>query len=92
MQTGTDHKIKESRCLSCGKKLDGCTSVACDAMPSPGDVTICITCGHIMAFGDDLTLRELTDAEMYEIAGDERILAVQAARKKLFNDSKDEHK
>lgn len=33
-----------------------------------------------MAFAEDLTLRDLTDAEMHEVAGDPRILAVQKAR------------
>ena len=35
-----------------------------------------------MAFAEDMRLRNLTDAEMYEIAGDPRLIAVQRARKK----------
>jgi hypothetical protein len=53
------------------------------ARPRPGNISVCIDCGHIMAFADDLTLRNLTDAEMIEIAGDKRILALQRARKML---------
>jgi hypothetical protein len=40
-------------------------------------------CGHVMAFGDDLMLRDLTEQEMHEVAGDERILAVQLAVQKV---------
>ena len=32
-------------------------------------------------FAEDMRLRNLTDAEMYEIAGDPRLIAVQRARK-----------
>jgi hypothetical protein len=42
--------------------------------PRPGDVAICLHCAHIMAYGDDLTVRALTDAEMIEIAGDADIV------------------
>ena len=52
-------------------------------MPKPGDITLCIYCGHIMAFADDMGFRELTGEEMHAIAGDERILKIQRARKAL---------
>jgi hypothetical protein len=83
MKVGQDQKIAASPCLSCGKMLDGCTAVDADGGPCPGDFTVCISCGHLMAFADDLTLRELTSEEMHAIAGDKRIIAVQQARKAL---------
>jgi hypothetical protein len=61
--------------------LDACSEAAGNSTPGPGDITLCIYCGHIMAFADDLTLRELTNEEIYEVAGDERILKIQRARK-----------
>jgi hypothetical protein len=51
------------------------------SQPKPGHITVCIGCGHLMAFAEDMRLRNLTDAEMYEIAGDPRLIAVQCARK-----------
>lgn len=51
-----------------------------DERPTPGDITVCIYCGHIMAFADDLSFRELTGEEIHDIAGDERILDIQRAR------------
>jgi hypothetical protein len=43
-------------------------------------VTVCIYCGHIMVYGEGLTLRDPTPAEMAEVAGDRRILMVQKMR------------
>jgi DNA-directed RNA polymerase subunit RPC12/RpoP len=83
MKVGTDHRIISSLCLRCGKELSGASGVGVDAPPDPGDVTVCIYCGHIMAFADDLTMRPLTTAEAHAVADDERVLAVQAARATL---------
>jgi hypothetical protein len=62
--------------------MDGASGIVVeeDTAPDPGDVTVCIYCGHIMAYDDDLGLRELTPVEQLNIAGDERILAIQRAR------------
>lgn len=74
-------RTPEVNCLGCGQKVDAATSTEeGEVRPDPGDVTICLRCGHLMAFAEDLTLRELTDAEMHEVAGDERILRAQHAR------------
>jgi hypothetical protein len=83
MEVGTAHRTPKSRCTACGETLDGAAAVAAiadDAAPSPGDITVCVPCGHLMAFDDALKLRELTDDEMRAIAGDRRILAIQRAR------------
>lgn len=63
--------------------LDAATSMGEDAVPSDGDITICIKCGHIMAFENGLP-RNLTDAEMLHIAGDRRIVALQKIRGKVI--------
>jgi hypothetical protein len=81
MKLGTPRRIAASQCLHCGETLDGATSIDMDDAPDPGDITVCLLCGHIMAFADDMTLREPTDAEAKDAAGDPRILAIQAARR-----------
>jgi hypothetical protein len=78
---GCSVKVPVSVCLGCGKRMDGATAIDHRKAPAPGNITICIGCGHIMAFGDDMRLRALTDAEMIEIAGDPRVVAVQRARR-----------
>lgn len=77
--------VKGNDCLSCGTHLDACSGIETGGgAPSPGDITICLYCGHLMAFNDELGLRNLTEDEAHEIAGDHRILAVQAARKEVL--------
>lgn len=51
-----------------------------DAVPAPGDCTICIHCGYLMAYTDDLTFRELTDEELAEVPLDQ-VSRIQRARK-----------
>jgi hypothetical protein len=48
--------------------------------PEPDDITICLYCGHVMAFDKRLKFRELTDDEIKLVADDKRILAIQKAR------------
>ena len=45
--------------------------------PEPGDASICLYCGHILIFGDDLKLREPQGREFWELAGDRKVLAAQ---------------
>jgi hypothetical protein len=71
-------RLPVSHCPNCDKVLDAATAIERGARPKPGDITICLDCGHLMAFGDDLRVRPLTDAEMVEVAGDPRIVAAQA--------------
>ena len=85
---GPDILVPKSKCLSCGKALDGATCVGEKATPKVGDITLCIYCGHLMAFGDDMMFRELNDEEMHEMAGDYRILMAQKARQKMKEEGK----
>jgi hypothetical protein len=77
---GTITQMRPTTCTNCRKVVDAASGVATDAKPDPGDFTICLACGHLMVFADDLTLRDLNDDEIVEIAGDRRVLAVQRAR------------
>lgn len=80
MKIGNTTKIDKLKCLDCGENLDLATSTTAEhATPSPGDVSVCVYCGNIAAF-EDYGLRHLTSSEMYEIAGDERVLAAQKNR------------
>ena len=85
MKVGESVRIEaEPHCLECGVLLDGACVVNNETRkPEPGDVSVCIRCGHIMAFGDDMQLRQLNDAEARAVAGDPVILAIQLARAKI---------
>jgi hypothetical protein len=83
-ETTRGHLMSVSPCTACGRQLDS-AMVICDSeniQPNPGDITVCLLCGHIMSFCEDLTLRDLTVAEISKIAGDKRILAIQRMRGK----------
>jgi hypothetical protein len=71
------------QCLGCGELLDGATGVSNRNRPKPGSISICIYCGHIAVFADDLSLRKPTGEEMREIAGNPTILAIQRARARI---------
>jgi hypothetical protein len=76
----TSTRVPPSHCLNCGKMVDATTSVS-EGGPQPGNITVCWTCGHIMAFANDLTLRKLSDEEMHAVAGDPLLIAIQKLRK-----------
>lgn len=77
---GGEVRLKPDHCLNCGKRLDGCSVVdEAFARPKEGDFTICIKCGHLMVFGDGLKLRNPTEEELRDIAGDPRIVRASTA-------------
>lgn len=72
--------MKRQACPSCGYESDAATALSGDHQPSPGDITICFMCGHVMAFADDMSFRDLTTEEARFVAGNKEILAAQRAR------------
>jgi len=72
MRTHNDKKVVESRCPYCeANDLDGVTelehgSAPCreSKTPEEGDYTICIHCGGLSVFGQDLKLRKPTSGEL----------------------------
>jgi hypothetical protein len=81
---GRETRTEPSACLGCGKILDAARGIGNRNKPKPGMFSVCLACGHLQAFGWDLKLRALTDAEMTAVAGDERIIAIQKARALAF--------
>jgi DNA-directed RNA polymerase subunit N (RpoN/RPB10) len=80
------HSIGETQrtapcpCLNCGKLLDSATGINDANAVAPGCITICFSCGHVMAFDDNLMFRELTDEEVIEVAGDPRLVEFSKLR------------
>ena len=73
-------KTKQSACKGCGHSLNMAAIPKGEGGPSPNDITVCLYCGHIMAFTDDLGVRNLTSKEMIEVAGSPNLLEVQRFR------------
>lgn len=47
--------IQANHCLQCRARLDRASG---KGEPRPGDLTVCISCGHLMVFTEDLSFRE----------------------------------
>jgi hypothetical protein len=77
---GPDHVTESCACLNCGKTLNRATPVNDVDGPYPGAITICVMCGHIMAFADDMSFRELTVEETLAVAGDPRVVDFNTLR------------
>ena len=88
MELGDTHHTPMATCLACGVLLAASSSVDSNTAPHPGAITVCLECGHIMAFADDMTLRELTDKEAHRIAGDPILKAIMWVRGRIM---KEEH-
>ena len=93
LRVQSEVRVRASPCTNCGKMLDAANAVKettseqrRKVFPSPGDFTICIDCGHVMAFTEDLILRDPTPLEIVKIAGDRRLLALQWARGRVRKD------
>ena len=83
VKIGESVRVPGCVCTACGCKLDGAAAIGQEGSvkPTAGDVTVCMECGHIMAYADSRTLRNLTDDEIKDVAGDPNILAIQRARR-----------
>jgi hypothetical protein len=88
MKLGKTRRLRTDHCTRCGKEIDAATAYGNNARPSPGAVSICIGCNHIMVFGDDLRLRDPTPDEAVMIANDPRIMELSYAVGKLIQERK----
>jgi len=65
------HELPLSYCLCCNKRLDMATAAADeDPRPEPGNFTVCMYCSHLMVYDAELKVRQPTDLEIIEAAGD----------------------
>lgn len=67
-------RTPECRCLSCGHKFNSAASAGKKGYPTPGDLTMCLNCGAVMIFADDLTVRAMTHQETDELLADTETL------------------
>lgn len=72
------HILPEKQvCFSCGYNLHLTRAIGKDAQPKEGDISLCFNCGHIMAFTEAAEVRELTDQEIVDIAGNKELIKAQ---------------
>lgn len=60
-------QIEGSPCPKCGSFLDGASAVdSNEVIPKEGDYSVCLKCGAMLKFGENLKLELLTEAEIEE--------------------------
>jgi hypothetical protein len=79
-------RTPECNCLHCGYTLDatGPTSNEEQSPLSPGDLVLCIRCGAVMMFADDLTVRGMSTEEMDKLCSDRETMNHLARQVKLM--------
>jgi hypothetical protein len=80
---GEPQRITPCQCLRCGKRLDSATPMNGAITPAPGDISICLGCGHVMAYDDDLMFRELTAKELLKVTCDPRVIEFNKLRQRF---------
>lgn len=92
LKLAKESPLPKFNCLACGYAADLASGVVdkqartAEIKPTPGDLSVCIKCGHLAVFKDDLTLRPLTAKERRKAAADYRVaLAIYGIRAKNRN-------
>lgn len=72
-------KLGKCECLACKHELNAASALDGESVPQEGDVTMCINCGYIMAFGPDQSLRKLNKQEQEFVENDSGMISLQRA-------------
>ena len=67
------HRLGLGPCLNCGQPLTGVGALGSAALPSKGDLMVCLYCSHAMEWSGE-ALSELSDEAIKEMAGDPEML------------------
>ena len=60
-------ELPESPCPGCGRICASASSIDHNALPKPGDPTVCDACGELLVFGRDLKLRKPDFRELRDL-------------------------
>jgi hypothetical protein len=79
-------RVPVSICPACGAENDGASEIGGKGRPSPGDASVCLSCGHLAVFREDMRLRDPTVTELEAMRKDTRIALVLRVRHEMFGD------
>lgn len=65
-----DTTLPRSTCHKCGYGIDAASSMVGET-PEPGDIGICLRCGNVEKYDENLQLTPLTDEDLIELVKDE---------------------
>ena len=72
-------KLPKVNCPYCEHHLDAASDMETNAVPTPGDVTICISCASVLVFDEALKPRKPTPEEYQAIKRMPNVLRHQKA-------------
>ena len=81
-----DTPIPLQRCWRCNYKIDSTSSATGRDKPKAGDVSMCLACGAVAIFTDDMQLREPTVTELAEVSGNPVLIKAQIYRAGIVGD------
>lgn len=70
------NKLVGNTCPSCGRSAEGGTSIddkEAAANPKPGDLAVCLFCGGLNVYTENLTLRKIERTERRRMLHDPRL-------------------
>jgi hypothetical protein len=80
------YRVRASPCPGCGLIQDAATNVGSQTgAPLPGDATVCLGCGLILVYAEDLGLIRPTDPELFELMLSECGPSLERAQRAVLN-------
>lgn len=79
-------RIPDHKCSKCGYLMDATTHAYGNELPNPGDISMCLSCGHATLFDHDLQQREPTREEALRISLIPEVMKAQLVRANMVGD------
>jgi hypothetical protein len=79
MKVGPSIRTRNNVCPWCSTQLTAASEMGGDAEPSPGDLSVCVECGGLLAFTDQLRLRKATPVDLDDLDPEQRDGLLSAA-------------
>ena len=55
------------KCLLCNHTLDAATRIDDCCSPKPGDLSVCVSCGNVLMFCEDLSVQVATKEDLAKL-------------------------
>lgn len=68
------YRVPYDRCTKCRAILSAAISPKSDEVAKPGDLSMCLYCGHLMVFGENRKVRDLSLVEIEKLRSDEKMM------------------
>jgi hypothetical protein len=76
----SDTRLPPHKCTACGYDIDCATGLKPDEIPEPGSISICLNCGAIGIYTQDMQLRQATRKEEAKLLRSSMGVMVMLAR------------